>query len=189
MARTSENTFESCREFLKKRFPKKRFSTIYDRNKYTGIDNIAIYMSKDRVIKFTCKKKEANACKRLMNKRLKNVVKIHNVYSLYWPAEWAPSSNKFGYEQIYAIEMEKLYYKERFAQSDLLIEDIIYKFSINKGCELLSDIVNGYKELMRYGIFYRDLHSRNIMFDKNGVLKFIDFGIIDLKSIKNSVDK
>lgn len=132
---------------------------------------------------------EIEEYKKLIGKRLKNVVKVLKVGNF----------GVFGY-----VVMEKLFLNdsdlffdgsridieisisERMKKnSNISFEDMfndiitpaVSKLIIDEDLfiEYVKQVFNGVKELQKYGVEFNDIHDENIMIDKNGNYKIIDF--------------
>lgn len=146
-----------------------------------GIENVGLYRTNDRIYKFSTSRKEYDVGKILQKHTLKNVVNIYSVNVCKILTK--PCYGDYYYA--YIIEQEKCFRNKRsFVFDDLDISLLTEKF--NERVPYFVGIINGIAELLSLGIQHKDLHSMNIMFDKQNNPKIIDFGIC---SIKTKIDK
>ena len=147
-----------------------------------GIENNGVFLYKDKAYKASFSSKEFKAVKRLIDKDFKNVV---NIYSATECKILSKYSNK--YWKIFLIEEERLYRnKHKYCFDDL---DLI---SLNKDIKnrlpYFVNVINGIIELSSAGIVHNDIHSYNIMLDKNNIPKIIDFGQVTLRKEYSNIN-
>lgn len=151
------------------------------RSNYLGIDNEGVYSGNDRILKFTYSTKDYKAALRLVGKKLNNVVAIYSVHKI----KLLFKNNK-SYD-LYIIEMEALKRLpikfNNFGIQEVFWVFIAKKNSMNQFLNFTNQILNGFMELYKLGIYYYDLHSDNIMVGSNGSYKLIDFGCCTIKKI------
>ena len=141
-----------------------------------GLENDGIFAYKDRIFKISSSRKEFFAAQRLIGKEFKNVVKVFSckecqILSYYETVCWA-----------YVIEEERLHRNGKEYLYDSLDIGMIAD-DIDKRMPYMIAVMNGIIELSKAGIKHCDLHCANIMMDKKGNPKIIDFGIVSLKKI------
>jgi serine/threonine protein kinase len=140
----------------------------------SGLENDGMYCFGNRVYKISSKRREFLASKRLIGHKFKNVV---NIYSAH---ECKILSNNDSVWDSYIIEQEKLYKNINTPRFDKLDLDV-FATNVNKNMHYFIGVMRGISELASVGIIHKDLHSLNIMSDKNNNPKIIDFGIVVLK--------
>lgn len=143
------------------------------RLKVSGVENDGIFLCKDRIFKITSSKREFLAAKRIMQEDFQNVVKIHNIYECLMIFSEKPY-------RTYILEEERLFRDKR----NYVFDDLDIAFAcvdINKRLPYFVAVLNGLAELASIGVEHNDLHSLNIMMDKIGEIKIIDFGFAKLK--------
>jgi serine/threonine protein kinase len=141
-----------------------------------GIENDGIYLYEDRIFKVAISKREYLAAQRIIGKDFKNVVKIHSATEitsyLY--------ENSYETAKSYIIEEERLFRdRKSYVFDDLDISFV--SVDVNRRLPYFVSVLNGLAELASVGIVHGDLHSMNIMMDKNNEAKIIDFGFSKLK--------
>lgn len=142
---------------------------------------------------------ELNALMRLKGKKLKNVVTIHDVVYKANKGVCRHESQSRLYVVMERLRHPKPMHVRWFVELQtatkcdiwaarssmtLLNKDVasyIRKCSgaKKKFCQAL---VNGAKELHKHGIVHEDVHDENFMITKDGVPKFVDFGIVKLRA-------
>jgi len=105
---------------------------------------------------------EAQLMARLQRKDLENIVQIYEAGD--------EIAQKHG-EKRFAIVME---YVDGMTISEIVEKE---KLTTEKVLSYSSQILNGIISLRNYGIIHRDLRPENIMVNKDGIVKIIDFGI------------
>lgn len=169
------NSYESYVDFVESKYGK-----INRLKNVSGIEHLAFYKLSDRVIKITTNEKEARACKRIFGRDFKNVVKVHNIHEFYVCSEF-----KNGYVKTYAFELEKLSTTKLLSDYDeeLNFSKLISKHSFETTKKLLTDVINGYEELSSIGVYHKDIHTQNVLYDKRtNNYKIIDFGIVKIRN-------
>ena len=91
--------------------PKKRLKRV---NTSSGIENIVIYKTEDKIYKVTASAKDYQASNRIKDYNFKNVVKIYNTFVVKPDYPF----NVIGC-QLYIIEQERLY---RFKHSNTFLQ-------------------------------------------------------------------
>jgi len=140
-----------------------------------GMENDFIYFYKDRVFKITSSRQEFLASKRIIGRNFNNVVKIYDSFECDILSEHSDNVWKS-----YIIEEELLFRKgNNFLFKNL--DFVTLMNDVENRLPYFVSIINGMIELESIGIRYNDLHSLNIMFDKEDNAKLIDFGFVSLK--------
>lgn len=147
-----------------------------------GIENNGVFLYKDKAFKASFSSREFKTAIRLIDQDFKNVVKIFSALECK-----ILSKDTSKYWKIFIIEEERLFRsKHKYCFDDL---DLM---SLNKDVEnrlpYFVNIINGIIELASVGIIHNDIHSYNIMLDKNDVPKIIDFGQITLRKKYNKIN-
>jgi len=140
-----------------------------------GMENDYIYSYKDRVFKITSSKQEFLASKRIIGRNFNNVVKIYDSFECDILGK---HSNNIW--KSYVIEEEMLYRNG----GEFLFKKLDFcalMGNVEKRLPYFVSVINGLIELESVGIRYNDLHSLNVMFDKEKNAKLIDFGYVSLK--------
>jgi len=137
-------------------------------------ENDGFYKAEDKIYKISNSRKEFDAAKRLIGKNFKNVVKVYSAN------ECLILSTNNNFWVSFVIEMEKLTRAgNEFVYKNLDLDTL--NLDVKKRIPYMIDVLNGVLELESLGIKHEDLHTMNIMRDKDGNQKIIDFGIISLK--------
>jgi serine/threonine protein kinase len=140
----------------------------------SGLENDGIYRTEDRIYKVSSSKKELLVANKLIGKKFKNVVTVYGAY------ECDILSSNGNVWKSYIIEEERLFRnKKQFVFDNLDINSI--GIDINRRVPFFVSVLNGVIELASLGIFHKDLHCLNVMLDKCGTPKIIDFGIVTIK--------
>jgi len=163
--KTYTETWEAVSDYLG--IPTSKFEMICEK----GVGNEGVYAYKNKVYKVTDYLSEITVCKRLLGHSFKNVVKIHNIAKFYLVSDFA----KTGRYMMYIVEMERLMPDPSFDFDSINVEKFLRK-QVRKRAALVREIMRGLEELASVGIQYHDLHSDNVMVDKRGNRKIIDFG-------------
>jgi len=135
--------------------------------------NEGLFYTEEKAFKITLFDNEVNACKRLKGRCFENVCYIFDVYDI------TIINNETNKWKASIIEQEKLNKDKSISFHHLDFEYIMR--NVNRRAEMAKQILNGLIELDSVGIVYGDLHSSNIMRDKLGKYKLIDFGTARVK--------
>ncbi len=142
-----------------------------------GIENVGLYRTSNKIYKFSTSRKEYDVGNVLKGLALKNVVNIYSVNVCKILTKPCYGDSYYAY----IIEQERCFRnKRKFVFDDLDISLLFEKF--DERIPYFVGIVNGISELLNYGIEHKDLHSMNVMFDKDNNPKIIDFGICKIKT-------
>lgn len=152
--------------------------TSLKRLQVAGIENEGVYLYKDRIFKVSPAKKEFAAASRIKDKNFKNVVKVYNTYEC---CSYIDNDCNIVYKS-YIIEEERLFRnRNSYVFDDLDVSSI--SLDINRRLPYIVSVINGIAELASVGIIHKDIHSMNIMLDKQNEVKIIDFGHTKIKKI------
>lgn len=139
-----------------------------------GLENDGVYRTENKIYKISSSKKELLVANKLIDKKFKNVVTVYGAY------ECDILSLHGNVWKSYIIEEERLFRnKKQFVFDDLDINSI--SIDVNKRVPFFVSVLNGVIELASIGVFHKDLHCLNVMLDKAGTPKIIDFGIVTIK--------
>ena len=147
-----------------------------------GIENDGIYLYEDRVFKVATSKREFLAAQRIIGKDFKNVVKIYSAHEI---TSYLYEDSYKTYKS-YIIEEERLFRdRKSYVFDDLDISFVTV--DVNRRLPYFVSVLNGLAELASIGIIHNDVHSMNVMMDKNNEAKIIDFGFSKIKKTYENV--
>jgi len=110
----------------------------------------------------------------------RNIVRIYNYYLC---------EDSQGYILMEFIDGQEIDEYSKTIPSHELYGDVLSHKWLSMD-EIFMQLIDGFQYIEKFGVVHRDIRERNILIDKTGIVKIIDFGIgkIQDESIENSDD-